>query len=56
LARQPSASEALAAQYFWRDNPGLAVDLVFQQNQHLQAIECKSGVTYRANGMSAALV
>jgi predicted AAA+ superfamily ATPase len=35
--------------YFWRDNHGLEVDLVFEHGQRLQAVECKSGVTYSAD-------
>lgn len=40
--------------YFWRDNHGLEVDLVFEHGQRLQAVECKSGVTYSADWMNAA--
>ena len=40
--------------YFWRDNHGLEVDLVFQQGQQLQAVECKSGVTYSTDWLGPA--
>ena len=32
--------------YFWRDNHGLEVDLVFEQGGRLHSVECKSGTTY----------
>jgi predicted AAA+ superfamily ATPase len=32
--------------YFWRDNHGLEVDLVFEHAARLHAVECKSGTTY----------
>ena len=32
--------------YFWRDNHGLEVDLVFEQAGRLHCVECKSGSTY----------
>ncbi len=32
--------------YFWRDNHGLEVDLVFEQAGRLHSVECKSGTTY----------
>jgi predicted AAA+ superfamily ATPase len=40
--------------YFWRDNHGLEVDLVFEHAQQLQAVECKSGVTYSADWLGPA--
>ena len=40
--------------YFWRDNHGLEVDLVFERGQQLQAVECKSGVTYGADWLGPA--
>ena len=40
--------------YFWRDNHGLEVDLVFEHGQHLQAVECKSGTTYSADWLAPA--
>ncbi len=40
--------------YFWRDNHGLEVDLVFEYGQRLQAVECKSGVTYSADWLGPA--
>ena len=38
--------------YFWRDNHGLEVDLVYEQGQRLQAVECKSGTTYSADWLA----
>jgi hypothetical protein len=35
--------------YFWRDNHGLEVDLVFEHQGRLHAVECKSGTTYAAD-------
>jgi predicted AAA+ superfamily ATPase len=32
--------------YFWRDNHGLEIDLVFEHVSRLHAVECKSGTTY----------
>lgn len=32
--------------HFWRDNHGLEVDLVFEHQGRLHAVECKSGTTY----------
>jgi predicted AAA+ superfamily ATPase len=32
--------------YFWRDNHGLEVDLVFEHAGQLHGVECKSGTTY----------
>jgi uncharacterized protein len=32
--------------YYWRDNHGLEVDLVFEQGGRLHPVECKSGTTY----------
>ena len=40
--------------YFWRDNHGLEVDLVFEHGPHLQAVECKSGSTYSADWLAPA--
>jgi len=31
--------------YFWRDNNGLEADLIFEQGEHLQMVEIKSGQT-----------
>jgi len=48
-------NRALAADlFFWRDNHGLEVDLVFEHGQRLHAVECKSGTTYSADWMAAA--
>ena len=38
--------------YFWRDNHGLEVDLVYEHQQRLQAVECKSGTTYSADWLA----
>ena len=38
--------------YFWRDNHGLEVDLVYEHGQRLQAVECKSGTTYSADWLA----
>jgi predicted AAA+ superfamily ATPase len=35
--------------YFWRDNVGLEVDLLFEIGNTLQAIECKSGSTFASD-------
>jgi predicted AAA+ superfamily ATPase len=32
--------------YFWRDNVGNEVDIVFQEGEHLKALEIKSGKTF----------
>lgn len=32
--------------YFWRDNHGTEIDLVFEHGGRLHAVECKSGTTY----------
>ena len=32
--------------YFWRDNHGLEIDLLFEQGSRLHAVECKAGTTY----------
>ncbi len=32
--------------YFWRDNHGLEVDLVYEDAGRLHSVECKSGTTY----------
>lgn len=40
--------------YFWRDNHGLEVDLVFESAGRLHSVECKSGATYAADWMDAA--
>lgn len=48
-------NRALAADlFFWRDNHGLEVDLVFERGQRLHAVECKSGTTYSADWMAPA--
>ena len=38
--------------YFWRDNHGLEVDIVYEHQQRLQAVECKSGTTYSADWLA----
>ncbi len=35
-----------ADRYFWRDNHGLEVDLVFEHAGQLHGVACKSGTTY----------
>lgn len=39
--------------FFWRDNHGLEVDLVFEHQGRLHSVECKSGTTYAADWLSA---
>lgn len=39
--------------YFWRDNVGLEVDLLFDIGNALQAIECKSGSTFASDWLSS---
>ncbi len=47
-------NRALAADlYFWRDNHGLEVDLVVEQGDQLQPVECRSGTTYSADWLGA---
>ena len=40
--------------YFWRDNHGLEMDLVFEHAGRLQGVECKSGLTYSSDWLHAA--
>ncbi|MEN9416424.1 MAG: hypothetical protein RI988_44 [Pseudomonadota bacterium] len=40
--------------YFWRDNHGLEVDLVYEHAQRLHSVECKSGTTYAPDWPDAA--
>ena len=40
--------------YFWRDNHGLEIDLVFEQGARLHAVECKSGMTYSPSWLDSA--
>jgi predicted AAA+ superfamily ATPase len=40
--------------YFWRDNHGLEVDLVFEHEGRLHGVECKSGTTYAADWLAPA--
>jgi uncharacterized protein len=40
--------------YFWRDNHGLEIDLVFEQGSRLHAVECKSGTTYSPSWLEPA--
>lgn len=40
--------------YFWRDNHGLEVDLVFEHRGRLHSVECKSGTTYTDDWLVAA--
>jgi len=39
--------------YFWRDNVGLEVDLLFEIGNALQAIECKSGSTFAIDWLAS---
>ena len=40
--------------YFWRDNHGLEIDIMFEHANRLHAIECKSGTTYSADWLASA--
>jgi uncharacterized protein len=40
--------------YFWRDNHGTEVDLVFEDAGRLQAVEIKSGTTFAMDWLAAA--
>ena len=40
--------------YFWRDNHGLEVDLMFEHASRLYAVECKSGTTYSGDWLTPA--
>lgn len=44
----------IADLYFWRDNTGHEVDLMFEQGDKLQAIEIKSGATFVSDWLRAA--
>lgn len=39
--------------YFWRDNNGLEADLMFEQGEHLQMVEIKSGQTITSDTVRA---
>jgi predicted AAA+ superfamily ATPase len=39
--------------YFWRDNTGREVDLLFETPEGLQAVEIKSGATFAADWLQA---
>ena len=39
--------------YFWRDNHGLEVDLVFEHQGRLHSVECKAGTTYAPDWLAA---
>jgi predicted AAA+ superfamily ATPase len=39
--------------YFWRDNNGLEADLIFEQGEHLQMVEIKSGQTITSDTIRA---
>lgn len=39
--------------YFWRDNHGLEVDLVFEHEARLHAVEIKSGATFMPDSLDA---
>ncbi len=40
--------------YFWRDNHGLEMDLVFEHGGRLHGVECKSGLTYSSDWLTPA--
>ena len=40
--------------YFWRDNHGLEIDIMFEHANRLHAIECKSGTTYSDDWLAPA--
>ncbi len=40
--------------YFWRDNHGLEVDLLFENAGRLHSVECKSGMTYASDWIGPA--
>ena len=40
--------------YFWRDNHGLEIDLVFEHRSRLHPVECKSGMTYSSSWLDPA--
>ena len=40
--------------YFWRDNHGLEIDLVFEHRSRMHAVECKSGTTYSPSWLDSA--
>ena len=47
-------NQGLAADvYFWRDNHGTEVDLVFEHNGLLQAVDIKSGTTFASDWANA---
>jgi predicted AAA+ superfamily ATPase len=39
--------------YFWRDNVGHEIDIIYETEQGLQAIEIKSGVTFAQDWLNA---
>ena len=39
--------------YFWRDNHGVEVDLLFEHHGKLHAVEIKSGTTFSPDWLSA---
>jgi len=39
--------------FFWRDNHGLEVDLLFEHQGRLHSVECKSGTTYAPDWIAA---
>ena len=40
--------------YFWRDNHGLEIDLLYEHASRLHPVECKSGVTYSPSWLDPA--
>ena len=48
-------NQGLAADlYFWRDNHGVEIDLVFEDAGRMQAVEIKSGTTFAMDWLAAA--
>lgn len=54
LVKQRFNAGQPAELYFWRDNVGHEVDVVFETQSRLQAIEIKSGATFVGEWLSAA--
>ena len=40
--------------YFWRDNHGLEIDLLYEHASRLHPVECKSGMTYSPSWLDPA--
>ena len=54
LIKTASRAGLQADLYFWRDNHGLEVDLAFEHEGRLHAVECKSGSTYSGDWLAPA--